>query len=149
MKKLNLPSYDPKVKTIDDKVKIFDPIRKKYVVLTPEEWVRQHFLHFLINYHEYPGALIKVESGLDYNKRMKRSDIIIYNRKGGVFLIVECKAPDMKINRKCLEQAGIYGKSLKPEYLCITNGLQHYFWKMDYEIGKSVQIEDVPYMNDN
>ena len=149
MKKLNLPPYDPKVKTIDDKVRIFDPLRKKYIVLTPEEWVRQHFIHFLINYHGYPGALIKVESGLDYNKRLKRSDIIIYNRQGGVFLIVECKAPDRKINWKSLEQAGVYGKSLKPQYLCITNGLQHYFWKMDYKKRKAVQIENVPPMNED
>ncbi|MFC2123909.1 type I restriction enzyme HsdR N-terminal domain-containing protein [Bacteroidota bacterium] len=144
MKKLNLPPYEVKVKSIDDKVRIFDLLRKKYVLLTPEEWVRQHFLHFLIRYNDYPKALIKVESGLNYNNRLKRSDIIVYNRKGGVFMIVECKAPDKKINKKSLEQAGIYGKSLKPEYLCLTNGLQHLFWIMDYKAGKAEQIDDVP-----
>jgi len=148
MKELNLPPFEYKIKSIDDKVKIFDPLRKKYIVLTPEEWVRQHFLHFLMKFHGYPAGLIKVESGLDYNKRAKRTDITIYKRSGGVFMIVECKAPDKKINKKSLEQAGVYGKSMKPDYLCLTNGLQHYFWNMDYASGKAVQINNVPMMTD-
>ena len=99
MKKLNLPLFDVKVETINNKVRVFDPLRKKFIVLTPEEWVRQHFINFLINHCDYPKSLIQVERGLGYNKRMKRSDIIIYNRRGGVFLIVECKAPDIQIDK--------------------------------------------------
>lgn len=144
MKNLNLPAFNAKIESFDGKVKIFDPLRKKYVTLTPEEWVRQHFINYLLKYHHYPKALIRVEKGLDYNFLNKRSDIIVYNRRGDVFLIVECKAPEKKIDQKSLEQVSLYGKSLRPAYIGLTNGMNHYFWKLDYSRGLAMPLDNVP-----
>lgn len=102
---------------------IFDVIRKKYIVLTPEEWVRQHFIHFLINSYKYPKSLMKVESGLKYNNLQKRSDIQVYTRKGHPFLIVECKASNVKLDSKVIDQAALYNKSIGADYIIVTNGM--------------------------
>ena len=93
MIKLNLPDFDYKLKKAEGKVWIFDVIRKKYLVLTPEEWVRQHVVHFLITHKKYPKALIKLEGGLNYNQLQKRSDIVVFDREGKPWMIMECKAP--------------------------------------------------------
>lgn len=102
---------------------IFDVIRKKYIVLTPEEWVRQHFIHFLINSYKYPKSLMKVESGLKYNNLQKRSDIQVYTRKGHPFLVVECKASNVKLDSKVIDQAALYNKSIGADYIIVTNGM--------------------------
>src|SRR5690606_27113443 len=90
---LNLPSFEYRIKKTEEKTFIFDEIRKKFVVLTPEEWVRQHFVHYMIGHLRYPRALINVETGLAYNQLRKRSDIVLYDRTGKPWMIVECKAP--------------------------------------------------------
>jgi hypothetical protein len=130
MLKLNLPSYDPKFRRRNDKIEIFDPIRKKYLILTPEEWVRQHFLNYLVSHLNYPRSLIKLESGLKYNTLQKRSDILVYNRSGSPFMLVECKAVEVKLTQKVLEQVAVYNHIISAQYLVITNGLLHYCYKV-------------------
>ncbi len=120
---LNLPKFEIQVKEMDKGTCIFDVIRKKYIVLTPEEWVRQHFIHFLINSYKYPKSLMKVESGLKYNNLQKRSDILVYTRKGHPFLIVECKASNVKLDSKVIDQAALYNKSIGADYIIVTNGM--------------------------
>jgi len=126
MQKLNLPSFDYKLTEIGGKAHIFDIIRRKYVQITPEEWVRQHVLHWLINHYQYPKSLIRTESGMKYNQLMKRTDILIYDREGNPFLLVECKAPHIKCSETVLNQALQYNATLKAPYLLITNGLEHF-----------------------
>src|SRR5437868_14722578 len=113
MHSLNLPPCEFNLKEIDGKLSIYDSLRKKYLVLTPEEWVRQHFIHFLINQYHYPKSLIKIESGHTYNQLSKRSDIIIYDRYGKVFLLVECKSAKSKISQKTFDQVATYNLTLK------------------------------------
>lgn len=122
---LNLPSFEYKVKKVDGKILIFDVIRKKYVVLTPEEWVRQHFLHYMISDRRYPRALIKIETGLVFNTLQKRCDITVYSRDGKPWLLVECKSPDVQINQRTLHQASVYNSTIQASYIVLTNGLKH------------------------
>lgn len=126
MIQLNFPEIGAKVKKEQDNILIFDVIRKKYLKLTPEEWVRQHAVHFLIHQLHYPKGLIALESGLKFNKLQKRTDIVVYNRSGHPFLLLECKAPSVKITQKVFEQAFMYNDTLKAPYLVVTNGLQHF-----------------------
>jgi len=126
MTSLNLPTYDFKVKKSEGKVWIFDPMRKKYVVLTPEEWVRQHFVNFLVQEHHYPKSLFRIEGGLTYNKLLKRSDILVYNREGKPWLLVECKSPTIKMSQRAFNQVAIYNMTIGAKYLAITNGIVHY-----------------------
>ena len=146
MKKLNLPEFPAKVKQVDGKVMIFDIIRKKHVQLTPEEWVRQNFINFLINFLDYPKSLIKVESGLRYNRLLKRSDILVFNRDAEPLLLVECKSPDSKITQNVVDQAAVYNRSLKAGYLLVTNGIQHLCWKIS-ENGNQL-LEEIPRYDD-
>ncbi|MDX1628267.1 MAG: type I restriction enzyme HsdR N-terminal domain-containing protein [Fulvivirga sp.] len=126
MKILNLPKIDYKIRKKDDHLEIFDIIRKKYIVLTPEEWVRQHFIHFLIIHLNYPKSLFKVESGLSYNKLHKRSDILIYNRSMEPYMLVECKSFDVSMSQKGFNQLAIYNSQINAKYLVLTNGMKHY-----------------------
>ncbi|CAN5325299.1 type I restriction enzyme HsdR N-terminal domain-containing protein [soil metagenome] len=126
MTPLNLPAYDFKVKKSEGKVWIFDIMRKKFVVLTPEEWVRQHFVSFLIQEHHYPKALFKIEGGLTYNKLQKRSDILIYNREGKAWMLVECKSPTIKLSQRAFNQVAIYNMTIGAKYLAVTNGMVHF-----------------------
>lgn len=134
MVKLNLPSFEYKLKDANGKVWIFDGIRKKYVVLTPEEWVRQHFINYLIDHIHYPKALLRVEAGLKYNKLSKRSDIVVYDRNGMPWMVVECKAPDIVIDEKSAMQVSIYNKTLKATYVVLTNGMKHLCFDVSKEI---------------
>lgn len=129
MQKLNLPDFESKIIKVEGKNRIFDLIRKKYVVLTPEEWVRQHFVHYLINSLKYSKALIRIESGLQLNTLQKRSDILIYNRNAQPWMIVECKAPDVKLDRNCFNQALIYNMTLGAKFITLTNGMLHFCFK--------------------
>lgn len=133
MKKLNLPECELRVKDEEGNQFIFDIIRKKYVVLTPEEWVRQHFIHLMINQLKYPRPLIKLESGLTYFKSDKRSDIVLMDRKGDPYLIVECKAPEVSLKKDAVSQAAVYNKVIKAKYLAVTNGLKHFIWEYSNE----------------
>ncbi|MEQ8583404.1 MAG: type I restriction enzyme HsdR N-terminal domain-containing protein [Marinoscillum sp.] len=144
MQKLNLPSSDFKLKSEEGNQFIFDIVRKKYLVLTPEEWVRQHFIHLMVNHLAYPKSLIKVETGLAYFKSAKRSDIVLCDREGGNFLLVECKAADVKIDRKTLNQISVYNKELKARYVAITNGLLHFIWEYSSDLNQYTQLKEFP-----
>lgn len=144
MTNLNIPPFDYKIKKSDEKLLIFDMLRKKYVVLTPEEWVRQHFIHFLINQYHYPKALIKVESGLQYHQRQKRTDIQVFDREGQLFMIIECKAPHIPLNQQVFEQAAQYNKVLKAPFITITNGVLWYACSTNWNTMTVQFLEDIP-----
>jgi hypothetical protein len=128
--KLKLPEFEPLLELRDDTDFIWDPIRKKWLVCTPEEWVRQHFIHLLVHHLLYPKGLIKIESGLDYNQRKKRSDIEVLNKNGHCFMLIECKAANQKINQRSLNQISLYNKTVKAEYIVLTNGNQTFIWQL-------------------
>ncbi|MFT5884116.1 MAG: hypothetical protein ACI9IP_000571 [Arcticibacterium sp.] len=141
---LNLPSFHGKVTEIEGKSRIFDPIRKKYVVLTPEEWVRQHVINLLINVLNYPKSLLKIESGLTYHDLAKRTDIVVYDKEAKPYLLVECKAAEVKIDKKTISQASVYNKTLKAPYVALSNGLKTFCFEMDFEKGTSEQMKTLP-----
>jgi len=142
MQKLDLPPYDVKLRKLNGKIHIFDPIRKKFLVLTPEEWVRQHFVHFLIEHKKYPASLIKMESGLRYHERKKRSDIVVFSREMQPYLLVECKAPEVKITEKTFSQITNYYSQFPANHMVITNGLEHICFRPE---GKELVFEkDIP-----
>ncbi len=144
MQQLNLPSCELKLKDEEGNRFVFDIVRKKYVVLTPEEWVRQHFIHLMINHLAYPKSLLKVESGLSYFKSAKRSDITLRQTDGNLFLMIECKAPDVKLNQKALNQVSVYNKELQAKYVALTNGLKHFIWAYDDQQEKYSQLQNFP-----
>lgn len=144
MIKLNLPDFDLKIKSKENKYFILDIIRKKYVVLTPEEWVRQNFLHYMIDYKKYPGSLIAIEKQLKYNNLSKRTDILIFDRNAQPDIIIECKAPSVKITQDTFDQIARYNLKLNANYLIITNGIQHYYAKMNQEMRKYEFLNDIP-----
>jgi hypothetical protein len=144
MYKLNLPECDFRLKKDEGKVWIFDSIRKKFVVLTPEEWVRQHFVNYLISEKNIPRSLIRIEGGLLYNELQKRTDIVVYDRTGQPWLIVECKSPTIAVSPTTLEQATIYNSTLRAAYICITNGLVHLCANIQWEERTSIQIKEIP-----
>lgn len=147
MQKLNLPSSSFKLKSNEKHTLIFDNLRKKYLVLTPEEWVRQHFVRFLIDVKKYPSSLIAIEKQLTINSLKKRTDIVVFNRKGDPEILVECKAPQININQDTFDQIARYNLSLNANYLIVTNGLEHYFCKMDKENESYIFLEDFPTYN--
>ena len=140
---LNLPTYQFDIKSNEGQLFIYDVIRKKSIQLTPEEWVRQNFVQFLID-KGYSKALMKIEGGLKYNTRLKRSDIVIYNNEGKPQLLVECKSDKVKLQQSHFDQAAVYNQTLKARYLVITNGLQHYCAEMDFKKGNYTFLEDIP-----
>ncbi len=144
MQKLNLPSYTFKIKNNEKHYLIFDEVRKKYVVLTPEEWVRQHFVWFLVKEKKYPISLIAVEKQFIINNLKKRSDILIFNSNGLPDIIVECKAPDVKVSQKTFDQITQYNIKLNARYLIVTNGLQHYFCRLNPEGKSYIFLKDIP-----
>jgi predicted type IV restriction endonuclease len=126
MYKLNLPKYNPSLKKDNGKILIFDGIRKKYLVLTPEEWVRQHFINYLISELKYPKSLFRIEGSLTYNKLQKRSDILIFDRNGKPWMLIECKSPTIKLNQKAFNQVAVYNMTLGAKYIAVTNGMAHF-----------------------
>jgi len=126
MYKLNLPDFNLNIRKEDGKVWIFDIIRKKYIILTPEEWVRQHFIHYLINHLKYPKSLFRIEGSLTYNKLQKRSDIVIHDREGRPWMLVECKAPNIKLTQKAFNQVAVYNMTIGARFVAVTNGLVQY-----------------------
>ncbi len=119
-------------------------IRKKYIQLTPEEWVRQHFVHLLINHKGYPKSLISVEKQLTINRLKKRTDIVVYNNLGLPHLIVECKSPSIKINQTVFDQITRYNSNLQAKYLVLTNGLHHFFAEFDAIKQGVIFLNDIP-----
>lgn len=130
MQKLNFNAYEFRFKNSENKLAIFDEIRKKFIILTPEEWVRQHVIKFLNLEKKYPLSLINVEKKIVINGLTKRYDIIIYTSEGGVFAIIECKAPHISISQETFNQIARYNMELNAHFLMVTNGLQHYCCKI-------------------
>ena len=127
-----------------EKTYIFDFVRKKYLLLTPEEWVRQNFIHYLNKEKKYPLVLMGVEQMVKYNSLKTRADIVMYNTEGKANIIVECKAPDVKITQDTFNQIAKYNSQLKVKYLLVTNGMNHYCCKMDYESNRITFLEEIP-----
>ncbi|MDA9907821.1 type I restriction enzyme HsdR N-terminal domain-containing protein [Flavobacteriaceae bacterium] len=144
MQKLNFSKYNFRFKSNENKTLIFDIIRKKFVILTPEEWVRQHTLHFLITEKKYPVSYINVEKQLLLNDTVKRYDIVIFKNDGDVEIIIECKAPSVTINQVSFDQIARYNLALNSNLLMVTNGLTHYFCKMDIKNKKYIFLRDLP-----
>tara|TARA_B100000949_G_C13896730_1_gene290983 strand:- start:59 stop:505 length:447 start_codon:yes stop_codon:yes gene_type:complete len=144
MPQLNLPKVALKTKSVEGTIQVFDVIRKKYFVLTPEEWVRQHFIHYLNNEKNYPMGLMGVEKMVKYNALKTRADIVLYTTEGKAKMIVECKAPNVKITQDTFNQIAKYNFKLKVQFLVVTNGMQHFCCKMDYEKNINCFLEEVP-----
>jgi len=140
---LNLPTFAPKLRKSNGKIYIFDAIRRKFVRLTPEEWVRQHFINYLI-LRGYPKSLFQVERALKYNQRQKRSDILVLDRNAQPFLLVECKSPQIKMSKQILEQISIYNHTIQAKYLALTNGLQHLYAQVDIQKQEIFFLEELP-----
>ena len=130
---LNLPSFDYKIKKEKDRLFIFDIIRKRYIALTPEEWVRQHFVSYLISYKGYPLGLIGNEISLRLNGQNRRCDTVIYDIYGSPLMIIEYKAPHITLNQEVFNQVIRYNIALKVKYLVVSNGINHYCCVMDYD----------------
>lgn len=144
MQTLNLPLFEFRIKEENNKVFIFDRWRKKYVSLSPEEWVRQNFIMYLINEKKFPASLIAIEKSLKVAKRSKRTDIVVYNNLAEPLLIVECKAPEVKVNQDVFDQIIRYNMSLRVDYLIVTNGLQHFCCKLNYSQNACSFLNDIP-----
>ena len=141
---LNLPHYAHKIQTENGKNYIFDVLRKKYVGLTPEEWVRQHFTHFLMRYKGYPQGLLANEVQICLNGTKKRCDTVLYDRALNARMIVEYKAPQVEITQTVFDQITRYNMVLRVQYLIVTNGLSHYCCRIDYEKGSYIFLPDIP-----
>jgi type I site-specific restriction endonuclease len=142
--KLNLPNAALKIKLVEETTQVFDEVRKKYFKLTPEEWVRQTFLHYLNKDKNYPFGLMGVEKMVKYNSLKTRADIVIWNRERMPSVIVECKAPNIKITQDAFNQIARYNFKLRVKYLVVTNGLQHFCCEMDYESKKITFMQEIP-----
>lgn len=149
MQQLNFPSYKFRFKNSENKLSIFDEIRKKFILLTPEEWVRQHCIHFLIKDKLYPKSLINVEKELVINDRKKRYDIVIFHPNGSINLLIECKAPHIAITQKTFDQIAQYNLKLDADRLMVTNGLSHYYCEMDFEEKRYNFLADLPFYKKN
>lgn len=148
MRPLNLPTYFFKTKNQGQITKIFDIIRRKYVTLTPEEWVRQNFIHYLIHEKKYPASLLAIELPIKYNTLRKRGDIVAFDTKGLHILMVECKAPDVKLTQNVFDQIARYNLTLNVKYLVVTNGLEHYCCQMDHLNQSYLFLENIPVYNE-
>lgn len=144
MQKLNFPGYSFRFKNSENKVAIFDEIRKKFIILTPEEWVRQHVVRYLILDKKYAKSYINVEKLIKVNDLSKRYDVVVFQPNGELFLLVECKAPEVKITQQTFDQIARYNLALKAQYLMVTNGLNHYFCQMDFEQEKYTFLPELP-----
>jgi len=141
---LNLPPYPFKISDDNGTLTLFDEIRKKTIIITPEEWVRQHFVQYLIKQKNYPRSLIKLEGGLKLNTLQKRTDIVVFNPSGQRILMVECKAPSVTIDQKTFDQIARYNMVHKVSLLAVSNGLQHYYCTIDHEKCTYQFIEELP-----
>ena len=163
MVKLNLPEYQFRIQKSEKGLHIFDPIRKKFVALTPEEWVRQNFIQYLIEEKKYPASLIAVETGLKYNRLKKRSDITVYDRNGNIWMIIECKAPEVKISQDTFDQVATYnmshrkdagakglhqGQGALTKFLAVTNGLKHFCCEMTLRDSNATNQPNYTFLKD-
>lgn len=144
MIRLNIPPQNISIKIINSAKYVFDIIRKKNIFLTPEEWVRQNIVHHLIFDFNYPKSLIKLESSLKYNNLPKRSDIIVYDKKMNIFLLVECKSFKLSLNKSAFKQASVYNKVYKSKNIMITNGINHYVYEYDWVNSSYRWLDKIP-----
>lgn len=144
MNRLNLPSFEIKLSGTPEKPKIFDVLRRKYVALTPEEWVRQHFVHYLIEHKGYPQMLMANEVEFKVGDKRLRCDSVLYNNVLQPRMILEYKAPNVTLTQRVFDQISVYNLLLHVDYLVVSNGIQHYCCKMDYDHQKYLFLEDIP-----
>ncbi|NCB09217.1 MAG: type I restriction enzyme HsdR N-terminal domain-containing protein [Bacteroidia bacterium] len=144
MLKLNLPEYDFKIKVEGETMLIFDVIRKKYVVLTPEEWVRQNFIQYLIAEKKFPASLMAVEKKLTVNRQPRRFDLLVYRRNGQPFLMAEFKAPNVKITQDAFDQVVRYNMALQVDFIVVSNGMQHFACQIDYTKNSFSYLPEIP-----
>lgn len=147
MIKLNLPNYNFRLKNSENKTYIFGLIRKRFLLLTPEEWVRQHFINYLLVDKKYPISLVAVEKQLIINNLKKRTDILVFNTDGNHEIIVECKAPSVQITQETFDQIARYNLELNAKYLIVTNGLQHFYCQMDFINKTYIFLKEIPNYN--
>lgn len=144
MNQLNLPGYEIKIMERDGKRMIFDVLRRKYVALTPEEWVRQHFVHFLMEYKDYPKGLLVNETELRVGDKRLRCDTVLYTKEMQPRMIIEYKAPQIQIQQKTFDQIAVYNLLLHADFLVVSNGLQHYCCQMDYASRSYRFLQEIP-----
>lgn len=144
MYRLNLPQYEIKITRQNGKPYILDTLRRKYVCLTPEEWVRQHFVHFLVDYKGYPQSLLANEVELRAGDKKLRCDSVLYNRAAQPVMIIEYKAPTIALTQRVFDQISVYNMLLHVDFLIVSNGLQHYCCRMDYENHTYTFLTDIP-----
>lgn len=144
MQKLNFPEYAFRFKSSENRAAIFDEIRKKFILLTPEEWVRQHVVKFLLEQKNYPKSHINVEKIIKLNGLTKRYDVVVFQPDGKIILLVECKAPEVAITQNTFDQIARYNLKMDAQYMMVTNGLNHYFCQMDYEQEQYRFLPDIP-----
>ena len=144
MQELNLPAFDIKIKKGDKFLSVWDRLRRKYVALTPEEWVRQHFVNYLISEKAYPEMLIANEQQILLNNTKKRCDSVVYSRQMQPIVILEYKSPDVKITQTIFDQIARYNIVLRVDYLIVSNGMEHYCCKIDYENKSFLYLPDIP-----
>jgi type I site-specific restriction endonuclease len=147
MLQLNLPQYNFRIKKQDEKFQIFDSQRKRYVSLTPEEWVRQHFIRFLVESKGYPSALLAVEKQINLNGMKKRCDAVLYNREAKPVMILEFKASSVPINQETFDQVAVYNSKLEVNFFIISNGMQHYCCKVHPKTVKYELLPEIPDFN--
>lgn len=148
MLSLNLPRYEAKIERNNGKTQIFDPLRRCYVALTPEEWVRQHFINMLLEHKGYPASLTANEVSISLNGMSRRCDTVVYDKQLKPRVIIEYKAPSVKIDAKVFAQIARYNLVLRVDYLIVSNGLQHFCCKMDYENNRYAFLNDIPAYSD-
>jgi len=147
MLQLNLPEYNFRIKKQDNKLLIFDSQRKRYVSLTPEEWVRQHYIRFLIESKGYPAAFLAIEKQLNMNGMKKRCDAILYDQNANPILIIELKAPNVSISQATFDQVAVYNAKLKVNFFMISNGIEHYCCKVNSETARYEYFPEIPHYN--
>ena len=145
MQVLDLPPFDHKIRQNSANIpEIWDELRRKYVVLTPEEWVRQHVAHYLMAHLGYPRGLLSLERGHRYNQRQKRTDLVALGPDGRPLLLVECKRPSVAITPAVAQQAATYNQTMRAPFLLLSNGLVHYCWRVDFERGVNERLAEIP-----
>lgn len=142
---LNLPEYGARVRRLDDgALQIYDDLRRKFVALTPEEWVRQHFVHWLLDVKHYPASLTANEVGLRLNGTLRRCDTVVFGRDGLPAVVVEYKAPEVAITQRVFDQIARYNLVMRAGYLVVSNGLDHYCCRYDHATGRYAFVREVP-----
>ena len=144
MQELNLPPFEAKVTQSGENLLIWDVLRRRHVVLTPEEWVRQHVVHYLINHRGYPKGLLSLERGHQYNQRQKRTDLLALDATGQPLLLVECKRPTVPITPAVAHQIATYNLTIGAPLLLLSNGLEHYCWRVDAVNRTNERLGEVP-----